>query len=172
MSGVLVIVELGAEWPAWTGTGVEMARRGGRRVLSQEEGETPEAFTDRVTEHLGSLFANRVALERAVVACNERSDQGAMRARGKLGQALIGALANRRAWQLLFTASGRTGKVRHSLADLAAVLSSGVAGGVGHSARSAAAADLNISVRFGDEMPLVQQAPFAVGAPNDNVTAA
>ncbi len=149
MSGVLVIVELGAEWPAWTGTGVELAGRGGRRVLSQEEGESPEAFADRVIEHLGSLFSKRIELERAVVACNERCDPGAMRGRTKLGHAVIGAVAGRRAWQLLFTASGRTGKVRHALADLVAILS-GVGG-----------ANMNVGVRFGDEMPLVQQANVA-----------
>jgi hypothetical protein len=147
MSGVLVIVELGAEWPAWTGTGVEMAGRGGRRVLSQEEGESPEAFSDRVAEHLGSLFAKRVELERAVLACNERSDERAMMARKKLSQALVGALSPRRTWQLLFTASGRTGKVRHALSELA----SGLSGHCGD----------NVGVRFGDEMPLVQQANVA-----------
>jgi len=161
LTGVLVIVELGAEWPAWTGTGVELAARGGRRVLSQEEGESPEAFADRVAEHLGSLFARQswgrsagrprdVLLERAVLACNERTDDRAMQARSKLGQTLLRALAERRSWQLLFTASGRTGRVRHSLSELATTLSSvwtANGGGVG--------------VRFGDEMPLVRQAESA-----------
>jgi len=144
-------MELGAEWPAWTGTGVEMASRGGRRVLSQEEGEGPEAFADRVAEHLGSLFAKRIELERAVLACNDRSDARAMQARNKLCQALVSALSGRRSWQLLLTASGRTGKVRHALSDLA----------VGLSGSWASPSSGSIGVRFGDEMPLVQQANVA-----------
>jgi hypothetical protein len=151
MSGVLVIMELGAEWPAWTRTGVEVASRGGRRVLSQEEGESPDMFAERVAEHLGSLFAKRVELERAVLACNERTDDRAMRARGKLGSALAGALSSRRGWQLLFTASGRTGRVRHALSDLATSLAASFSG----------AAVSSVGVRFGDEMPLVQQANVA-----------
>jgi hypothetical protein len=140
-----------------------MAARGGRRVLSQEEGETPDAFADRIAQHMGSLFAKRIELQRAVVACNERSDDRAMKARSKLSQALVGALSSRPSWQLLFTASGRTGRVRQALSDLATTVSANwghvvESGAVGQSARSAAAADTTIGVRFGDEMPLVQQA--------------
>lgn len=161
MTGVLVIVELGAEWPAWVET---VPGRGSRRVLSQEEGETPEDFGNRVTEHLGSLFAKRVTLERAVVACNERSDERAMQARSKLGQALVGALAGGRSWQLLFTASGRTGRVRHALSGLATTLSSswsGASSAWGRGSARPSDTTRGIGVRFGDEMPLVQQANVA-----------
>jgi hypothetical protein len=164
MSGVLVIVELGAEWPSWLGTAVEtVPGRGDRRVLSQTEGEGPEAFAERVAQRLQplSLFDKRVSLERVVIACNERSDERAMTARSKLSQALLGTLAEGRSWQLLFTASGRTGRVRTALSNLATTLSSplsskAVAGGSRRPQHHT-----SIGVRFGDEMPLVQQANVA-----------
>ncbi len=153
MAGVLVLVELGAEWPFWVGN---TSGKAGRRVLAQEEGETPEAFASRVAEHLGTMFTRRLPLELSVLACNERCDERAMSARNRLCQALLsgrgGSAPDRHAQgqghetELLLTASGRTGRVRHALSALATDL-----------AASWAADDSHVGVRFGDEMPRIER---------------
>ncbi len=149
MTGVLVVVELGAEWPFWVGN---TAGKAGRRVLSQEEGESPEAFTARVAEHLGSLFSRRTGIGLGVLACNERCDPSAMAARKRLCQAILSAHASS---ELLLTASGRSGRVRHALSAQASDLS-----------ESWATDERRVGVRFGDEMPLVEG---AASAPRANV---
>lgn len=143
MTSVLILVELGAEWPSWVEA---VAARTGRRVIAQEEGESPEAFAERVGEQVNHRVAKRVPMELAVLACNERCDDRAMAARVKLGQSVVGALTTRRTFRLLFTASGRSGRVRHALSALSADL--GAAWSLSGE---------RISVRFSDEVPVPQQ---------------
>ena len=120
VSGMLIVVELGAEWPALA----EMREPGAvRRVLAQEEGETPSAFVARVAEGLDGLFARGVTLGTAVVACNERLDTNAERARAELSRAVMGVMAKDQNGSLLLSASERSsGRLRHALSTLASEL--------------------------------------------------
>ena len=117
---MLIVVELGAEWPALA----EMREPGGvRRVLAQDEGETPSAFVARVAEGLDGLFARGVTLGTAVVACNERLDANAERARSELSRAVMGVMAKDQNGSLLLSASERSsGRLRHALSTLASEL--------------------------------------------------
>lgn len=117
---MLIVVELGAEWPALA----EMREPGAvRRVLAQEEGEAPSAFMARVAEGLDGLFARGVTLGTAVVACNERLDASAERARADLSRAVMGVMAKDQNGSLLLSASERSsGRLRHALATLASEL--------------------------------------------------
>ena len=136
--GVLIVVELGAEWPS-----LKELREpaGGRRVLAQGEGESPGAFVTRVTEQLDGLFTRGLPLTTAIVACNERLDEGAQQARAELSRAALSVMAKQRAGRLLLSASERSsGRLRHALSALA--------GALGSEWRRA---DVAASVRFGEE---------------------
>jgi hypothetical protein len=76
-----------------------------------------------------------------VLACNERLDEGAQRARVELSRAALGVMAKQRAGRLLLSASERSsGRLRHALSSLASALGS-------EWRRAAVVA----SVRFGEE---------------------
>ena len=103
--GLLIVVELGAEWPA---SEIEAARSAkARRVLAQDETESPAAFALRVAEQLSSSFASGVALGSAVVACSERIDAHAQGGRVELARTLAGALKRAGGGSLLFVVSDR-----------------------------------------------------------------
>jgi hypothetical protein len=151
ISGILVLVELGAEWPAW----VQSLAASGRRVFSQVEGESPDAFGDRVAEEVSRFGERGVPLKVATVACNERCDDAAMLARSKMGSAILSALVHKhpRDARLFLSASARSGRVRHALSTLASELCGSF--------------DLpgeRVSVRFGDETPLVREGARAANA--------
>jgi len=113
--GLLVAVEIGAEWPARA-----VVARGEtvRRVVSQREGETPEAFAARLGSLTGGLFASDVALRGAILACNERTDPTALLARRTLGAFLLERLGP--LGTLVFAAGERAGgRLRHVLSALA-----------------------------------------------------
>src|SRR5258706_4765419 len=77
-TGLLVLVELGAEWPEL------MAHAAGpRRVVAQLDGETPAQFAARAADLLDGLFGRSIALGTAVISCNERLDAPAAAARRK-----------------------------------------------------------------------------------------
>ncbi len=114
-TGLLVALELGGEWP-----GLMSAETAARRVLMQNEGESPGAFAERVASGLDSLFGRGVKLATVAVACNERVDEAADEARRKLGGLALGFMAKNHAGRLCFTASARSGgRLRHSLSRLA-----------------------------------------------------
>ena len=114
--GVLIVVELGADWPSLSESREPAA---GRRVLAQEEGESPGTFGARVADQLDGLFARGVPLATAVIACNERLDEAAQRARADLARAAMGVMARRQSGSLLLTASERqSGRLRHALSAL------------------------------------------------------
>jgi len=103
--GLLIVVELGAEWPA---SEIEAARNAkARRVLAQDETESPAAFVLRVSEQLASLFPSGVALANVVVACSERIDAHAQGGRAELARALAGALGRAGGGSLSFVACDR-----------------------------------------------------------------
>ena len=144
--GLLVVVELGAEWPALREDGAI------RRVLAQTEGETPAAFADRVASDLDSLFGRRsIQLSTVAVACNERVDEAADGARRKLAGLSLGAMAKNKAGKVYLAASARSGgRLRHSLAALAR--------GLHEEWRTAG---LEVSVDLGEERrSLPEAAPF------------
>ena len=88
VAGLLIVVELGGDWPSWALTGT-----GTRRVLTQIDGETPAAFADRVASSLDGLFGKGVVLTTVALACNERVDEAADAARRKLAGLSLGAMA-------------------------------------------------------------------------------
>jgi hypothetical protein len=76
-----------------------------------------------------------------VVACNERLDDTAQRARAELGRTAMGVMARQRSGALLFTASDRqSGRLRHALSALATELGD-----------EWQRAQVTAKVRFGDE---------------------
>lgn len=146
-SGLLVVVELGSEWP-----GLMQADASARRVVTQVEGETPARFAERVAESLEGLFGRGIKLSTVSVACNERVDDAADAARRKLCGLALGAMAKHRAGRLYLTASPRSsGRLRHALSALA----QGLSGEWG-------SAGLEVSVEFGEES---RSSPVASGAP-------
>ena len=121
-SGVLIVVELGADWPSFT-QALKPAVAAGRRVLAQEEGESPALFGSRVAEQLDTLFARGVPLATAVIACNERLDDAARGARAELARSVMGVMARERAGALLLSASDtNSDRLRQALSSLAAEL--------------------------------------------------
>jgi len=110
-TGVLVVVELGAEWPAWVS---ELA--GFRRVLTQEEGEGPEAFAARLRHTERSLFPRSVSKKTLALLCNERTDAAAMTSRVTIaGHVLDGRDGGGHAY---FAANARAGgRLRHALSN-------------------------------------------------------
>jgi hypothetical protein len=107
-AGLLIVVELGAEWPSSVQAELFSAGpSGGRRVLAQEESESPAAFVARVGAQLDGLFARGASLGSAVLACNERLDESALHARAQLARAAAFAMARGIGGRLLLTACDR-----------------------------------------------------------------
>jgi hypothetical protein len=120
-SGTLVIVELGAVWPAWL---VESMPQGSCRVLAELEGEGPAAFADRVKSVSASLFPRGLELALIAVACNERADEAAVAARREVALSLTAR--GSRSTRVAFAATEEAGvRLRNSLATLSASLDSG-----------------------------------------------
>jgi hypothetical protein len=134
---LLVAVELGGEWPA----GFETAGATVRRVLSQEEGESPALFAGRVADEVENAAARGAMLSLAAIACNERADEAALDARRRMARTLLGTMAGFKTGSVYLTASARTsGRLRHALSSLAAELG-----------EEWSSAGVETSVRFGDE---------------------
>jgi hypothetical protein len=134
--GVLISVELGAEFPSLRHVEGSLSR-----VLAQTEGESPAAFAERVANSLDGLFGRGVPLGQLALACNERIDDAALAARRKLAGFALGAMAKQRTGKAYFTtAAGSSGRLRHALSALAQGLS-----------EEWRTADLEVSVDFGDE---------------------
>jgi hypothetical protein len=113
-TGLLVLVELGAEWPGLLG-----AEAGSRRVVTQLDGETPAAFAARVGGLLDGLFGRGIALGTAIIACNERLDAPAEAARRKLAGLALGAMAKHKAGRVYLAASERSSaRLRQALTGL------------------------------------------------------
>jgi hypothetical protein len=142
--GLLVLVELGGEWPSPLSSDGSL-----RRVLAQNEGETPAAFADRVANGLDGLFGKGVRLETATLACNERLDPAAETARRKILGLALGSMAKHKAGRAYLAASARSGgRLRHALSALAR--------GLFDEWRTAA---LEVSVDFGDASGAALPAP-------------
>ncbi|HYP77175.1 MAG TPA: hypothetical protein VER12_14500 [Polyangiaceae bacterium] len=119
--GLLIVVELGAEWPA---SEIECSRNAkARRVLAQDETESPAAFALRVSEQLGSSFPGGVALGGVIVACSERLDLHAQAGRAELARIAASTLGRSGGGSLSFVASDRNGgRSKPSLSSLLAEL--------------------------------------------------
>lgn len=140
--GLLIVVELGAEWPSLSGA--EAARpTGSRRVLAQDESESHSAFAARVGEQLHGLFARGVALGHALIACSERTDAPARASRSELARATASALAGARGGSLVLVAVDRNeGRSQKALSALQAEL-----------AREWLSAAIDVTLRFGADAP-------------------
>ncbi|HKY38746.1 MAG TPA: hypothetical protein VJN18_22545 [Polyangiaceae bacterium] len=135
-TGLLVVVELGAEWP-----GLMRADASARRVLTQEDDETPAAFAERVTGTLDRLFGRGIKLTTVALACNERLDESATLARRRLCSLTLGSMAGSKRGKLYLTASARgSGRLHHALSGLAHDLS-----------EEWRSAGLEVTVEFGEE---------------------
>jgi hypothetical protein len=146
--GVLVVVELGGEWPS-----VATSEASARRVLTQLEGETPGALAERVANSLDGLFGRGVKLETVVLACNERLDESAEAARRKVLGIALGSMAKHKSGRAYLAASARSGgRLRHGLSALAQALFD-----------EWRTAGLEVSVDFGQE-GLATASPFAFTA--------
>jgi hypothetical protein len=111
---LLVLVELGSEWPRLT------APSAPRRVVAQQEGEAPAAFAERVASALDGLFGRGVRMETVILACNERLDPSADEARRRLIGLALGQMAAHRSGRALLSAPPRSaGRLRHALVSLA-----------------------------------------------------
>jgi hypothetical protein len=103
--GLLIVVELGAEWPS---SEIEASRNTkARRVFAQDETESPAGFALRLAEQLSSSFPSGVNLASVVVACSERIDAHAQGGRAELARALASALGRAGGGSLSFVASDR-----------------------------------------------------------------
>lgn len=113
-SGVLVLMELGAEWP-----GITLGDSAPRRVLTQLDGETPAQFAVRAAGQLESLFGRGIPLGKLVLACNERIDAQAETARRKISGLALGAMAKQKTGKVCLTASERSSaRLRQALTTL------------------------------------------------------
>ena len=112
--GVLVVVELGSEWPRLREDAAV------RRVMAQDEGEAPASFAERVAKCLDGLFGRGIQLSTVAIACNERVDAAADGARRKLAGLSLGAMAKNKCGKVYLAGSPRSGgRLRHSLSALA-----------------------------------------------------
>lgn len=146
-SGLLVVVELGGEWPGLMRT----APLTERRVLTQGEGETPAQLTERVAQSIDRLFGRGIKLSTVALACNERLDEAAEAARRTLCSVTLGAMAEGKHGKLYLTASARSsGRLRHALSSLAQGLSD-----------EWESAGLEVTVEFGEESTTAAPAPTA-----------
>lgn len=138
--GILVAVELGADWPE------KLPAPSGavRRVVAQNEGETPEAFAVRLAGLAGRLF-HGVELTGAVIACNERTDPSASVARRSMGAMLLERMGPS-ATLMLAAGSRAGGRLRHALSALAIDL--------------APEASANVTVHFGAERESTEAGPI------------
>jgi len=110
----LVIVELGAAWPAAL---VGRDAGTGCRVLAELEGEGPLAFATRVEDFAAQAFPRGMELELAVVACNQRADETAEVARRAMAECLLARTA--KAGSLCFSAADVVSdRFRRRLLDL------------------------------------------------------
>ena len=149
--GLLVVVELGGEWPSRAEVAPALAGQVQplRRVLAQTEAETPAAFAERVASSLDGLFGRGIQLETVILACNERLDGAAEGARRKALGLALGSMAKHKAGRAYLAASGRSsGRLRHGLSALAQ--------GLFDEWRTAG---LEVSVDFGEEARLLDAAP-------------
>jgi len=129
----LVVVELGAAWPASL-----TVPAGGCRVIAEREGEGPLGFAARIDDFVVQAVPRGVAVARAVVACNLRADQTAEAARRAVAESLLGRLGPK--GSLFFTASHAAGeRFRRRLLDLVTELASSGARGE------------RVQARFGDD---------------------
>ena len=111
----LFVVELGAEWPS----ALLGSSSGARRVLTQEESESPAAFAVRVGEQVTGLLARGIAFGSALLCCSERLDPHAQGARVELARAAASALARGHGGDLLLFAADRNeGRSRPVLSAL------------------------------------------------------
>jgi hypothetical protein len=116
--GVVVVVEQGSEWPSWIKP--LYSGEGEAHVIAQDEDEAPASFARRVLEDCERLRGEQVEL--AVIACNERCDDGALLTRRRVARALSRVVADRRN-KILFSAARRqSGRGRRALCDLASDL--------------------------------------------------
>ena len=135
-SGLLIVVELGAEWPDSMKADAAV-----RRVIAQLEGETPVSFAERAASSLDRVFGKGVQLATMALSCNERIDEAAGAARRKLAGLALGAMAKHKTGKVYLTASPRSsGRLRHSLSALAQGLQ-----------QEWRTAGLEVSVEFGEE---------------------
>jgi hypothetical protein len=133
----LIALELGGEFPS-----LAESEGATRRVLTQQEGETPAAFADRDTSGLETVFARGIELRTVALACNERLDAAADAARRNLIGLALGTMAKHRTGKVYLTASARSRELtRHYLTAL------------GHGASDEwRGAGLEISTDFGREI--------------------
>ncbi|MDF3069706.1 MAG: hypothetical protein K0R38_5307 [Polyangiaceae bacterium] len=140
-AGVMVAVELGAEFPT-----IALPAGACRRVVAQLEGESPATFAERVASVLESSFGRGVALSQLSLACNERLDDAAHVSRRQLASAALGAMAKHHTGKVSLCASARSsGRLRQGLATLARGLfdewrTAGLEAGVDFGAEPAAVA--------------------------------
>lgn len=143
----LVVVELGAAWPASL-----TVAAGGCRVIAETEGEGPLGFAARIDDFVVQAFPRAVAVSRAVVACNLRADQTAEAARRAVAESLLGRLGPK--GTLIFTASNTASdRFRRRLLDLVSEL-----------AATSARAD-RVQVRFGEDEGRASGPRTSEGAP-------
>jgi|ERR1041385_5723905 hypothetical protein len=134
---VLVVVEDGAEWPAWLKS---LEGGAGPMLYHQDEGEPLAQFSDRVNVQLQTLAGRDTNVEMAVIASNERCDDHALDTRRSIASAILSFMARHGGGRLLFTESLRQGgRSRAALSGLAADLAGEWEG-----------AGVTVSVRFGD----------------------
>jgi hypothetical protein len=114
----LVILEFGAEWPGRYAGGDPDAPQS--KVISQREDEPLSEFVDRVGEFISNQDAQGALPGRVIVACSDRSDDGAITARRALGRRILSTFAHLGRGSLLFAESQRkSGGSRQALSDLA-----------------------------------------------------
>ncbi len=108
----LVIVELGAAWPA-----SYTPSPGACRVLAEVEGEGPLGFAARVDDFVANAAPVAGSALRALVACNLRADQTAEAARRAVAETLLSRLGS--TGTLMFSASpSASDRFRRRLLDL------------------------------------------------------
>jgi hypothetical protein len=133
----IVVLESGAEWPAWFSEVDTDALE--TRVLAQYDGESIDSFAGRVAHDLAELSNEGQCVGVAVMACSERADDAVDRKRREMARAILGSMQSASGGTLLFTESQRkSGGARQALSALATDLE--------HEWEDSA---VHISVRFG-----------------------
>src|ERR1041385_202433 len=101
---VLVVVEDGAEWPAWLKS---LEGGAGPMLYHQDEGEPLAQVSDRVNVQLQTLAGRDANVEMAVIASNERCDDHALDTRRSIASAILSFMARHGGGPPLFTEAVR-----------------------------------------------------------------
>lgn len=120
----IVAMEVGSRWPLW----LNDVRVGSPHLVTivQHSDQPLGALVSRVLEAANGATARGSAVDILAIACNDRTDRGAIVARAQMVKAIFGCMEQSGSGRVIFTADQRVGQdARNLLVSLARSLADG-----------------------------------------------